>query len=307
MSALAALAAEYLETRRALGYQLDTHAKILRAFVRYLDDTGATRVTVEAALGFATQPANAQPIWWQHRLSVARGFARYARAFDPATEVPPRNLLADANPRRVPYVYSPEEVSALMLAARRLQPALRGVTCETVIGLLAVTGLRIGEVLALDRSDVDLKRELLVIRHPKFNRDRIVPVHPSTVSALEHYARRRDEWRPTCPTPSFFVSSVGTRLGYGAVQKAFAAVVAEIGLDGTSDRCRPRLHDFRHRFAIQTLLNWYRSDADVASKMPVLSTYLGHVKPKDTYWYLSATPELLALAASRLERSAGLR
>lgn len=207
----------------------------------------------------------------------------------------------------MPYVYSTDEITALMSAARQLEPELRGVTCETVIGLLAVTGLRIGEVLALNRGDVDLERELLVIRRPKFNRDRIVPVHPSTISALVHYARCRDKWRPTCQTPSFFVSTVGTRLGYGGVQKAFAAVVAEIGLDCTSERCRPRLHDFRHRFAIQTLLSWYRSDADVASKMPLLSTYLGHVKPKDTYWYLSATPELLALAVSRLERSVGLQ
>jgi integrase/recombinase XerD len=301
MSRLALLAEEYLQTRRALGYKLTSQARILSGFVCYLEDAGGTRITVEAALGFATQPATAQPIWWTRRLSVVRGFATYAQAIDPTTEVPPSCLLARGIPRAVPYLYTPAEIASLMAAARHLHPPLHAATYETLIGLLAVTGMRVGEAIALGRDDVDIERGLLVVHAGKFGRDRLVPLHTSTVEALGRYARCRDSRWAAGTASAFFVSTVATRITYNRVRVVFARLTDQAGL-AARGRSRPRLHDFRHRFAVETLLGWYRTGEDVAARLPLLSTFLGHVKPTSTYWYLSATPELLALAAGRLER-----
>lgn len=301
MSRLAVLAEEYLQTRRALGYKLTSQGWILAGFVRYLDDGGASRITVEAALGFATQPAQAHPIWWTRRLSVVRGFATYVQAIDPTTEVPPTYLLARAAPRAVPYLYTTAEIAALMAAARTLRRPLQAATYQTLIGLLAVTGMRVGEAIALGRDDVDVEHELLSVRSGKFGKDRLVPLHPSTVEALGRYAQGRDRRWPASQASTFFVSTVGTRLTYNSVRVVFARLADQAGLVARG-RCRPHLHDFRHRFAVETLLGWYRSGEDVAAHLPLLSTFLGHVKPTSTYWYLSATPELLAIAAGRLEQ-----
>jgi len=300
MSRLSLLAEEYLQTRRALGYKLTSQARILSRFVRYLDEAGATRITIEAALGFATQPAEAHPIWWTRRLSVVRGFATYVQAIDPTTEVPPTGVLARGIPRAVPYLYAAGEIATLMGAARALRPPLHAATYETLIGLLAVTGMRVGEAIALGRDDVDAERGLLTIHATKFGKDRLVPLHASTAEALQRYTRCRDTRWPAGTAGTFFVSTVGTRLSYNCVRVVFARLADQAGLVARG-RCRPRLHDFRHRFAVETLLSWYRSGEDVAARLPLLSTFLGHVKPASTYWYLSATPELLALAAERLE------
>jgi len=301
MSRLALVAEDYVQTRRALGYKLTSQARILAGFVRYLDDIGATRITVETALGFATQPADAHPIWWTRRLSVVRGFATYAQAIDPTTEVPPTGLLPRGVPRAVPYLYTPSEIASVMAAARALRPPLHAATYETLIGLLAVTGMRVGEAIALGCDDVDIDHGLLTVHAGKFGRHRLVPLHASTVDALQRYAQRRDTRWPASRAETFFVSTVGTPLTYNSVREIFAKLADRAGLVARG-RCRPRLHDFRHRFAVETLLGWYRSGDDVAARLPLLSTFLGHVKPTSTYWYLSATPELLALAAGRLER-----
>jgi integrase len=300
MSRLALLAEEYLQTRRALGYKLTSQARILAGFVRYLDDAGASRITVEAALGFATRPAQAHPIWWTRRLSVVRGFAAYVQAVDPTTEVPPTCLLARGIPRAMPYLYTSAEIASLMAAARTLRSPLPAATYETLVGLLATTGMRVGETIALGRDDVEVERGLLTIRAAKFGKDRIVPLHPSTVEALQRYAECRDARWPACRAGTFFVSTVGTPLPYSSVRVVFARLAEQAGL-APHGRRRPRLHDFRHRFAVQTLLGWYRRGEDVQARLPLLSTYLGHVKPASTYWYLSATPELLGLAAGRLD------
>jgi integrase len=304
MSALGDCAEEYLSTRRALGYKLVKQARLVTQFVDHLDRLGATRITTETALSFAMNPENAQPIWWQQRLSAVRGFACYMVTIDPATEVPPGNLLRGAVTRAVPYLYTSSEIIELMASTAVLRPVLRAATYETLIGLLAVTGMRIGEAIALQRDDVDLERGLITIRFSKFDRERLVPLHSSTTAALGSYAARRDERFPIRRATTFFVSSRGTPLLHSGVQRSFATLVAKVGLQPRSPRCRPRVHDLRHRFAVETLLGWYRSGEDVAAKLPVLSTFLGHVKPRNTYWYLSATPELLALAAARLEQSA---
>ncbi|MGH2352408.1 MAG: tyrosine-type recombinase/integrase, partial [Chloroflexota bacterium] len=183
-----------------------------------------------------------------------------------------------------------------------LRPALRAVTNATFFGLIATTGMRVGEAIALDRDDVDLGRGLLVVRKAKFNKWRRLPLHPSTVTALRLYAGRREE---LCRQPrgsSFFVSTRGTRLLQTCVHAVFAGLVNEVGLAPRPGAGRPRIHGLRHSFAVATLRDWYQAGDDVAARLPVLSAYLGHADPSSTYWYLQADPELLGLAAQRLER-----
>lgn len=305
MSTLRAAVEDYLTVRRALGYKLRMHGLLLREFVSYLEQAGAETVSTSLALEWAKLPSGATATWWAARLSVARGFARHLQAIDPRTEVPPPDLLPRRRTHATPYMYSDAAVVNLMQAARMLRSPFRGITLETVIGLLAVTGMRIGEALGLDREDVDLGNGLLTIRQSKFGKSRQIPVHASTVRALTIYAQQRDELLPRPTDPSFFISTVGKRLIYVSVQDTFHQLVRQAGLEAHSRSCRPRLHDLRHTFAMQTLLNWYRDGGDVESRLPRLSTYLGHNGPETSYWYLSAAPELLALAAERLERVLG--
>jgi integrase/recombinase XerD len=188
-----------------------------------------------------------------------------------------------------------------MAAAHDLRPPLRAATYATVIGLLAATGMRVGETIALDRGDVDLTCALIVVRNGKFGKSRQLPLHPSAIEALTGYADTRDRLCPAPRTPAWFVSTTGTRLIYRNVHFVFHRLTQQAGLRARLPRCRPRPHDLRHTFAVATLLDWYRDGGDVAARMPLLSTYLGHAQPANTYWYLSAAPELLAEAARRLE------
>lgn len=309
MSALRGAAADYIAIRRAVGFKLRRAEGLLASFVDFLEAEQATRVTTQLALRWATLPAGATPGWWNSRLCVARGFARHMSAIDPATEIPPAGLLVRLGPgscRAEPYLYSPAEVSALMAAARSIRSRFVAATCETLIGLLAVSGLRIGEALRLDAGDLDWARGVLIIRDAKFNRSREVPLHQSTLDALRAYARLRDQRYPQPRSGSFFVTRSGRRLSYSTIREHFEHLARKAGLQPRSARCRPRLHDFRHGFACATLEDWYRTGADVQAKLPLLSTYLGHIDPISTYWYLSGKPELLALAASRLEASLGV-
>ena len=309
MTALRDAAEDYLAIRRAVGFKLRNAGRLLFGFVEFLEAEQATRVTTRLALRWATLPAGATPGWWNSRLCVARGFARYLSAIDPATEVPPAGLLPRLGPgscRAEPYLYSPAEVTALMAAARSIGSRFVAATCETLIGLLAVSGIRVGEALRLDAGDLDWARGVLVIRDSKFNRSREVPLHQSALDALRAYARLRDQRYPQPRSASFFVTRSGRRPSYGTVREHFGHLVHRAGLRPRSARCRPRLHDFRHSFACATLEDWYRCGADVQARLPLLSTYLGHIDPASTYWYLSGKPELLALAASRLEASLGV-
>jgi integrase/recombinase XerD len=305
MSLLATALADYLSIRRRLGFKLHTHGRLLSSFVAFMDEQGSTTVTTELAMAWAKRPAGADPSWWGARLSVVRVFARYLRTIDPVTEVPPADVLPARSQRATPYLYSSSDIDALMAAARRLPSEHRALTYATLIGLLAVTGMRVGEVIRLDLDDIDLSEGLLTIRKSKFGKSREVVLHSTTVEALRVYAARRQQLRPRPRTPSFFVSLVGTRLIYTNVHFTFQEFVDQAGIGPQSPRCRPRPHDLRHTFAVNTLLAWYRDGLDVASRMHLLSTYLGHLDPADTYWYLSATPELLGLAGERLERSLG--
>ena len=306
MTDLTAAAHDYLTVRRRLGLEPKRPGRTLRDFVEFMQHAGVEHVTTELALMWATS-VQAHPYRWRRRLGVVRGFARYLSTIDPATEIPPEDLLPAALPRVAPYLLSPAEIQALMAAARALSPRVRAATVETIIGLLAVTGLRPGEALGLDRADVDLPDGALHIRAAKQNKHREVPLHDTTTIALRKYSRLRDRHRPVPSSPAFFVSPQGSRLSAGAFKATFAKLIGRIGLEGAGERTRPRAHDIRHSFAVRTLIGWYQAGENVDAKLPLLSTFLGHVDPASTYWYLQASPELLALVRDRLERAAGER
>jgi integrase len=232
-------------------------------------------------------------------MTAARGFARYLSGIDARTQVPPPGLMPRRAPWRRPFIYSAADIGALLAAARqRIVSPLRAATYQTLIGLLAASGLRIGEAIKLDRSDIDWAQGVLLIRESKFGKSRLVPLHPSSMRALGNYARLRDQLQPRPAGPAFFVSLNRTRLLYPVVQLTFRQLIDNAGI-GAGAVSPPRLHDLRHSFAVRTLLGWYRAGEDVQAKIPSLSTYLGHREPASTYWYLSAAPELLALAAAR--------
>lgn len=307
MSSLRQAVDEYLALRRGLGFSLQRPAALLRNFAAFLERAGAPYITRELALRWAQQPAHTQPAHWASRLSVVRRFAQFWSASDPRTEVPPHGLLPHRYGRKSPYIYTAGEIGRLIAAARQLPSAtgLRPATYATLFGLLAVTGLRISEALALNQGDVDWSEAVLTIRRTKFGKSRLVPVHPSTRRALQRYCGLRDRVHPKPATGSVFVSERGARLTAWTVRYTFNKLSRQIGLRGPADRRGPRLHDFRHRVAVNTLLHWYRAGVDVERHLPELSTYLGHGHIADTYWYLSAVPELLRLAAARLEARGG--
>lgn len=305
MSELARAAEDYLDTRRALGFKLTRPGQLLGQFVAFMDQADLTTITIDAALAWATRPVDADPYWWGSRLGVVRAFASWLTAFDPGTQVPPADLLPCRSHRAEPYPYTDRDIAALMTAAATIAHPLRAATYQTLVGLLAVTGMRVGEAINLDRADLDTAGGVLTIRHTKFDKSRELPLHPSTITALAAYARVRDRTCPHPSTPSLLVSTVGTPLIYKNVHQTWLALVAQAGLRPRSPHCRPRIHDLRHRFAITTLLGWYQGGADISARLPQLSTYLGHVDPGSTYWYLHAAPELLALAAQRLETYQG--
>ena len=302
MSTIRARAEEYLEMRRGLGFQLTSFAQILRSFVDYLQAHDLDVITVDAALAWAiTTPRSTDEVRWSRRLMVARVFARHLAVLDPRTQVPPPDLLPHHYRRVTPYLFSDEEIARLMDAADNLRPALRALTWRTLIGLLAVTGLRVGEACGLDRADVDLDELVLTVRNGKFGKHRLVPIHPSTAVALRDYAHVRDQHFPA-PGAAWFLNARGARLDKANLSHTFTGLRDAAGIVAPTGQRRPRLHDLRHGFCTTTLLEWYRDGDDVAARIPRLTTYLGHVDPKSTYWYLTGAPELLALAADRLER-----
>jgi integrase/recombinase XerD len=301
VSALRARAEEYLAMRRALGFKLESHGPRLMSFVRFCEDRGAPAVTTDLAVEWATSTASDHEAYQARRLDVVRIFARHLQPLDPATEVPPEDVLDRRQWRVTPYLYSPAEVTALMSVARALRPAFRAVTWRALIGLLAVTGMRQGEACRLGRDDVDLNEETITIADSKFGKSRMVFLHPTAAAALRAYERARDEAFPEQEASTFLVNSRGRPLDSRNTPKTCAELVAAAGIQAPPGQRAPRLHDLRHVFTVATLLDWYRDGGDVQARLPVLSTWLGHVDPKSTYWYLSAVPELLALAAARLE------
>ena len=305
MSTLAKHTEQYLQLRRAVGFKLVGEGQLLADFARFVAAAGETTVTTQTALRWARLPASASPNYLSRRLRAVRSFARYLHALDPACEIPPIELLPASKYRPAPYLYSDREILALMRAARELRPPLRAATFETLIGLLACTGMRIGEGLRLDREDFDATNRVLTIRDSKFGKSREVLLHPSTVRALASYAEIRDRLCPHPKTRSFFLTTRGTRPAHPTIHHPFQALLERAGVRHPSPQQHVRPHDLRHSFAVKTLLDFYRDGGDVAARMPLLSTYMGHVDPAATYWYLSAAPELLGLAAQRLEQAEG--
>ena len=295
---------DYLTMRRSLGFKLRDLGHNLRHFVSFMEQQRASVITTDLALRWAQQPQDVQPAQWAARLSFVRSFARYWSATDPRTEIPPMGLLPYRTKRATPYIYSNDEIQHLLKAARNLPPStgLRPWTYYSLFGLMAVTGMRISEVIRLDHADVDLKQGLLTVRLTKFSKSRLIPLHPSTVKRLKRYLHRRDELYPQPLTARFFLSNQGTPLTDCMVRWTFVKLSRQIGLRKVGDSFGPRLHDLRHRFAVTTLLHWYQTGVDVEQRLPVLSTFLGHAHVTDTYWYLSAIPELLALTKDRLEK-----
>jgi integrase len=303
VSALEQALAGYLQLRHSLGHEMAEAGRLLPGFVAYLDARGLPTVTIEAALAWAQQapksPAGRMTTIGPRRMTAARGFARYLSGIDASTQVPPLGLMPRRAPWRRPFIYTSADIGTLLEAAgRTIVSPLRAATYQTLIGLLAASGLRIGEAIKLDRSDIDWAQGVLLIRESKFGKSRLVPLHPSSMRALGDYARLRDRLQPRPAGPAFFVSLNRTRLLYPVVQSTFRRLTGNAGI-GAGAVSPPRLHDLRHSFAVRTLLDWYRAGEDVQAKIPSLSTYLGHREPASTYWYLSAAPELLALAAAR--------
>lgn len=294
----------YLALRRSLGFKLHNAGKVLEKFATFMEQQNAECVTTQLALNWAQQPSKAQPAHWAQRLSYVRCFARHHVANDPNTEVPPPGLLPFRAARAHPYLYSTEEIQRLLEHALQLSPRteLRRWTYHALLGLLIVTGLRVGEALRLRLGDVDLDNGVLTVRGTKFGKSRLVPIHASTREVLASYRTRRDSHLGDCDATHFFVTGTGHQLDGGDVRRTFYSLSRQIGIRGTNDSHGPRLHDFRHRFAVETLLSWYRSGQDVERRLPVLSTYLGHVCVSDTYWYLSAHPQLMTLAMTLMEK-----
>jgi integrase len=301
MSGLAEAVASYLATRRALGFKLEGAGRLLEQFAAFAEAASADTVTTELALQWATLPAGRSRAWHAGRLGAVRGFARWLHATDPRAQIPPAGLLPGGTWRAVPYLYSEADITALIDAAGRLNPPWKAVTMRTLTGLLFTTGCRLSEALSLDRGDLDPASGVLTIRQAKFRKPRQLPLHPSATAALASYAARRGKLRPRPATTAFFVSTTGARLARTTAQETFRRLLRETGIYQRAGGLRPRLHDARHTFTVTTLLGWYRDGADVQARLPLLSTWLGHAGPRHTYWYLSAAPELLTLAADRLE------
>lgn len=289
---------EYLRVRRAMGFRLVEQEQMLLNFAAYLRSTGAAGLSSKAAFDWAVATGGG-PRWHGARLSAVRQFARWASAFDPSVEVPRVGLLPKSPVRAVPYIYSDDQIRALMKQASGLHLAQVAATYQMLIGLLACTGMRVGEALRADTAN--LVDGVLTLIDTKFGKSRLVPLHESVVEALNTYRAGLDREPAQLQTPALLVSSEGTRLVYANVQRTFNRLARAAGITARSSNCRPRLHDLRHTFAVNTMADAYREGKDPAQILTMLSTYLGHVSPKSTYWYLQATPELLGPAGELID------
>jgi integrase/recombinase XerD len=298
MNALSGHVEDYLRLRRALGFKLEREGQLLMQFVAHLEAAGAATLSSELAIAWAREPAGVQPNQWAKRLGIVRRFAAYLQTIDPTAEVPPPGVFPARRHRPTPYLWSQNDICRLLEGARGLRSPLRAATHEALFGLLAASGMRVGEAIALQRDDVDLDAGVITIREAKFDRSRLVPLHVSTTDALCRYAAERDRLCPRPRRSAFFLSSAGTALERSGVGKTFREITIAIGV--RSATVHPRVHDLRHSFAVRTLIEWQRSGVSVDQHIGTLSNYLGHVSPADTYWYLSAAPELMELAAERL-------
>jgi len=294
---------DYLALRRGLGFKLREYGLCLLEFTSFMKMNGSTHITSKLAVEYATRRQDEKPVSWTRRLAIIRGFARFRIGDDPKTEIPPVGLLKFRSQRAQPYVYSQDEIHHLLEAALKIESphVLQPHTYHCLFGLLAVSGLRLGEAINLQPQDLNWSEGVLTIRDAKFGKTRLVPLHSSTLAVLRDYADLRDRTFAGRALPSFFVTTHGTKLEKTNLSRIFRELSRQIGIRKPGVRNGPRLHDFRHRFAIETLLHWYRYNQSVPQRMPTLSTYLGHVNVSGTYWYLSSTPELLVASSKLIE------
>lgn len=294
----------YLASRRQAGYALRIEGEQLLRFARFAEQIGHQGpLTLELSIRWATASRGRRALTAARRIEVLRGFARYCQQFDPATEIPPRGLFGRAHRRMTPHIYTDMEIRALLAATVHLHPpgGLRGACCKAIFGLIASTGLRLSEAIGLKRMDIDLHQGLLHIRDAKFGKSRLVPLHHTTTHALKQYARRRDDDPATLQGETFFVGDYARPVRTDGAEYAFRALRRRLQWKSRGDHPAPRIHDLRHTFICRTLQRWYEEGVDIDCNILALSTYVGHAKITDTYWYVTATPELMAVAARRFE------
>ncbi len=298
----------YLNHRRQAGFALEIEGAQLIRFARFAEQEGHRgTLTVKLAVQWATASRHPKPLTAARRIEVLRPFARYCQQFDPTIEIPPRGLFGAAHRRLTPHIFTDAEISALLAACTHLHPpgSRRGASCATIFGLIAATGLRISEATALARSDVDLKRGLLHIQHAKFGKSRWLPLHPTTTRVLQRYVQRRNCDPLAAGTAAFFVFDYGRSASTRSLEYAFQLLRRRLKWRARGGHPAPRIHDLRHSFVCHRLERWYAEGLDIDRHILALSTFLGHAKVTDTYWYVTATPELLAMAAQRFERPGG--
>lgn len=292
----------YLAYRRRHGFKLTIDATQLRSFARFADELGSEdHLTVALAVAWAQASQRTTPLTWARRIEILRGFARFCLREDPATEIPPQGIFGPAHRRLVPHIYTEAELCTLLEASHGLVPTegLRPATCRCVFGLLAATGLRISEALSLTRVDVDLDSGVLHIREAKFHQQRLVPLHPSVTDSLCAYARRRDRLVPRPRCDRFFLRDDGSGANQPGILYALQRLCQQLSWQPRGDYPRHRLHDLRHTFIVRRMLRFYEEDVDIDRAVLALSTYVGHAKVSDTYWYVTGIPELMAIAAER--------
>jgi integrase len=299
----------YITERRAGGFALSIDEQQLLRFARFVDESSHRGpLTVQLASRWALASKGRRRLTAARRIEVLRGFARYCQTFDPATEIPPLALFGPGHRRVTPHIFTEQELCVLVTTAAGLGPpgGLRGPTCATILGLIASTGLRISEATRLRRSDIDLDRGLLRVQNTKFGKSRLLPLHPTTVQALQRYVQRRERDPASRSGGAFFVFDRGQPATTPKVEYAFRTLRQRLGWRSRGGLRYPRIHDIRHTVATRRLERWYRAGTDIDRGMLALSTYLGHTKVTDSYWYVTATPELMALAARRAERTGGI-
>jgi len=297
---------DYLEMRRATGIKLNGYKNYLNSFSNYLAQNKANHISIKLAIDWARQTNKRSINHAAKRLSIVRNFAKYYSVYDKQTQIPPAHLLKEKYQRVKPYIYHKDEINLLLETCLHVKSeGLRHLTYYTLMGLLVVTGCRIGEIIMLEASDYNADAGLLTIRNGKNHNTRIIPLHKSTVLKLNDYRYKSEYFHDVPTVNNFFVKENGSKLTVNGVETFFVRISKTIGLRNKEDNTGPRIHDFRHTFAVNTIIKWYKQGLNVDQQMPFLSTYLGHQKPSDTYWYLTAVPELVALAARRLENSEG--
>jgi len=295
---------DYLNMRRTLGFKLQKHEDTLREFLSFFGTQKASYLTTKLALKWARKPQQTDPAWWTERLSMLRGFAAYWKTVDPRTEVPSLHILLPQYKRPTPHIYTDQQIAEILAATRQL-PSKDSYTYWTLFGLLMVTGMRVGEALALDNKDVDLNKGVITVRDTKLNKSRILPLHTTTRRILQRYVREHNRRFPQSKVMPFFTIMDGRRPSHAVAWKMFRQALFNTGIRTPSQQKGPRLHDLRHTFAVKALTGFYKNGQDVDGKIHALSTYLGHKDIRCTYWYLTAIPELMSLVLSRLEKKIG--